>query len=136
MKKFFSAILTLALLASLAGCSLFADDSSVKLGDSYTHKDPKDLRYDTRIVLQAAHFNVHLEDFMNAAAYPDTRMYDDSGNMIGIYDYNEETGRSDDRSIHRLPRRGGGRPGQARRRPDDRNSRRCDALFRRLRREG
>ena len=35
-----------------------------------------------RIVLQGENFGSRLESDANAAAYPDTMMYDDNGNMI------------------------------------------------------
>lgn len=92
MKKVISAVVAMALLLSMAGCSLFSDNSIVKLGGDYTHKDPKDLSYDQRVVLQAENFQDNLEDMVNSAAYPDTMVYDDDGNMIGMYDYDEETG--------------------------------------------
>ena len=92
VKKVISAALTLAVLLSLAGCGLFSDNSVVKLGEDYTHKDPKDLSYDQRIVLRAEDFQEVLESMANAGAYPDTMMYDDDGNVIGMYDYDEETG--------------------------------------------
>lgn len=92
MKKVLSAVLAMALLLSMAGCSLFSDDSAVKLGEDYTHKDPENLSYDQRVVLRAEDFQDYLESVVNAGAYPDTMVYDDDGNMIGMYDYNEETG--------------------------------------------
>lgn len=92
VKKVISAVLTLAVLLSLAGCGLFSDNSVVKLGEDYTHKDPKDLSYDQRIVLRAEDFQEVLESMANVWAYPDTMMYDDDGNVIGMYDYDEETG--------------------------------------------
>lgn len=91
MKKLCSIALVLALLLSAAGCGLFSDSSVVKLGD-YSHSDPKDLTYDQRIVLKNDGFGSLIEDYENAAAYPDTMVYDESGNMIGMYDYDEETG--------------------------------------------
>ena len=33
-----------------------------------------------------------LEDYVNSDAYPDTMMYDDDGNVIGMYDYDATTG--------------------------------------------
>lgn len=39
------------------------------------------IMYD-RIVLQGENFGSRLESDANAAAYPDTMMYDDNGNMI------------------------------------------------------
>ena len=92
MKKVISAVLTLALLLSLAGCGLFSDNSIVKLGEDYTHNDPKDLTYDQRVVLRGENFQDDLEDMVNSAAYPDTMMYDDDGNIIGMYTYDAETG--------------------------------------------
>lgn len=92
MKRMVSALLTAALLLSMAGCSLFSDNSIVKLGEDYTHKDPKDLSYDQRIVLQGENFQDTLEEMTNSAAYPDNMVYDDDGNIIGLYDYDEETG--------------------------------------------
>ena len=91
MKKLCAIALILSLLLSAAGCGLFGSSSSVKLGN-YTHNDPKDLVYDQRIVLKNDDFGTTLEDYENSAAYPDTMVYDDSGNMIGMYDYDEETG--------------------------------------------
>ena len=92
MKKLISLVLTMALLLSMAGCGLFSDNSVVKLGEDYTHKDPKDLSYDQRIVLRGENFQDTLEEMVNAAAYPDTMMYDDDGNIIGLYQYDAETG--------------------------------------------
>lgn len=92
MKKVISLMLAMALLLSMAGCGLFSDDSVVKLGEDYTHKDPKELSYDQRVVLRGEDFQDTLDEMVNAAAYPDTMVYDDDGNMIGIYDYDEETG--------------------------------------------
>ncbi len=92
LKKVISVALTLAVLLSLAGCGLFSDNSVVKLGEDYTHKDPKNLSYDQRVVLRGEEFQDTLEEIANSAAYPDTMMYDDDGNVIGMYDYDEETG--------------------------------------------
>lgn len=92
VKKVISAVLAMALLLSMAGCSLFSDDSIVKLGEDYTHKDPKDLSYDQRIVLRGENFQDVIESMANVWAYPDTMVYDDDGNVIGMYDYDEETG--------------------------------------------
>ena len=92
MKKVISAVLTMALLLSLAGCGLFSDNSIVKLGEDYTHNDPKDLSYDQRVVLRGENFQDTLEEMVNSAAYPDTMMYDDDGNIIGMYTYDAETG--------------------------------------------
>ena len=92
MKKVISTVLTLALLLSLAGCGLFSDHSIVKLGEDYTHKDPKNLSYDQRVVLRGENFQDNLEEMVNSAAYPDTMVYDDDGNIIGMYTYDAETG--------------------------------------------
>lgn len=91
MKKLCALALTLALLLALAACGLFSSSSAVKLGN-YTHSDPKDLTYDQRIVLENDDFGAYLEDYENSGAYPDTMVYDESGSMIGFYDYDEETG--------------------------------------------
>ncbi len=57
-----------------------------------THTDPKDLTYDDRIVLKGDSLASKLEEYVNSDAYPDTMMYDDDGNVIGMYDYDETTG--------------------------------------------
>lgn len=92
MKKLISIAVILALALALTGCGLFSDNSIVKLDDYYTHSDPKDLSYDQRILLKGDGFGESLESFINSAAYPDTMMYDASGNVIGMYDYDETTG--------------------------------------------
>lgn len=92
MKKFFAIILAAAMLMSLAACNLFADDSVVQFEDLYTHNDPKDLTFDERKVLINKDFGASLEETVNAMAYPDTIKYDDAGNIVGIYDYDPETG--------------------------------------------
>ncbi len=93
MKKLITvAALVLAMAFTLTGCDLFSNDSVVKFDDKYTHNDPKDLKYDTRIALQGEGFESRLEDTANSMAYPDTMMYDDDGNAIGMYDYDPETG--------------------------------------------
>lgn len=79
------------MILGLAGCGLFSSDNVVKLGD-YTHEDPKDLKYDQRIVLKGNSFGTILESMASADAYPDTMVYDEEGNMIGMYDYDETTG--------------------------------------------
>ncbi len=91
MKKTLSIVLVLAMILGLTGCGLFSSDNVVKLGD-YTHEDPKDLKYDQRIVLKGNNFGTILESLASAAAYPDTMVYDESGNMIGMYDYDDSTG--------------------------------------------
>lgn len=85
-------ILSAAVVFACTGCSLFSDSSVVKFGDTYTHKDPKDLTYDERIVLSGDGFESTIESMANQAAYPDTMIYDDDGTPIGMYDYDEETG--------------------------------------------
>lgn len=93
MKKLIMMItLMVAVAFACTGCSLFSDASIVKFGDTYTHKDPKDLTYDERIVLQGEGFESTIESIANLDAYPDTMVYDDDGNVIGMYDYDEETG--------------------------------------------
>lgn len=95
MKKWIiAAILSVAVMFACTGCSssLFSNESVVKFGDTYTHEDPKDLTYDDRVVLSEDDFGSRLESDANTAAYPDTMMYDDDGNMIGMYDYDETTG--------------------------------------------
>lgn len=57
-----------------------------------THTDPKDLTYDERIVLKGDSISSKLEDYANSDAYPDTMMYDDNGNVIGMYNYDATTG--------------------------------------------
>ena len=79
------------MILGLAGCGLFSSDNVVKLGD-YTHEDPKDLKYDQRIVLKGNNFGTILESMASAAAYPDTTVYDEAGNPVGVYDYDETTG--------------------------------------------
>lgn len=91
MKKLICALLALCLVCSFAGCSLFSDSSVAKLGD-YTHKDPKGLSYDTRIVLKNERFGSSLEELVNSLAYPDTMICDESGSPTGMYDYDPETG--------------------------------------------
>lgn len=95
MKKLLTMVaLMVAVVFACTGCSssLFSDESTVKFGDTYTHTDPKDLTYDDRIVLKGDSFASKLEDFANSDAYPDTMMYDDDGNVIGMYDYDPTTG--------------------------------------------
>ena len=93
MKKWMTAtVLTLTAAFACTGCSLFSDSSLVKFSDEYTHKDPENLKYDERIVLKGDNFESRLEEEVNQMAYPDTMMYDDDGNVIGMYDYDAETG--------------------------------------------
>ena len=95
MKKLLTMVaLMVAVVFSCTGCSssLFSDESTVKFGDTYTHTDPKDLTYDDRIVLKDDSMSSKLEDYVNSDAYPDTMMYDDNGNVIGMYNYDPTTG--------------------------------------------
>ena len=91
MKKTLSIVLVLAMILGLAGCGLFSNDKVVKLGD-YTHEDPKDVKYDQRIVLKGSGFEKTVESIASAAAYPNTMVIDETGNVIGMYDYDETTG--------------------------------------------
>lgn len=92
MKKLILAALVLALVLSLAGCGLFSDSSIVNFDDVYTHHDPDGLKYDTRIALKGADFGADVVEAYNTMAWPDIMMYDDDGGMIGMYDYDPETG--------------------------------------------
>lgn len=92
MKKVISIALVAVMLLSLASCDLFSNKAIVKLGDYYTHNDPSSLEYDDRIALLGKNFGTSLESYVNMASYPDNMMYDDAGNMIGMYDYDPETG--------------------------------------------
>lgn len=92
MKKVMMTItVMMALLFVCTGCGLFSDDSVVKF-DEYTHKDPKGLTYDERVVLKGEGFESTLADGVNQSAYPDNMIYDDAGNVTGMYDYDPETG--------------------------------------------
>lgn len=91
MKKIVALALTLALLLSLVGCGLFRSEDVLKLGD-YDHRDPKGLTYDERLALKAEDFGATLGESLSAAAYPDLMLLDESGSMVGLYDYDEETG--------------------------------------------
>lgn len=92
MKKLISIVLVAVMVVTLASCSLFSDASVVKIGDYYTHEDPSSLEYDERVALLGKSFGSTLEQYANAAAYPDNMVYDAEGNMIGMYDYDEATG--------------------------------------------
>lgn len=92
MKKLISVVLALIMMLSFAGCSLFSDDSIVKLNENFTHEDPEGLKYDKRSVLKKDGFEESIESSVNMAAYPDTMMYDEAGNIIGVYDYDNTTG--------------------------------------------
>ena len=91
MKKFVSVLMAAAMLLCITGCSLFSKADMVKLGD-YEHTDPSGISYDTRTVLKNADFGGDLADYASSAAYPDTMMRDESGNVVGMYDYDPETG--------------------------------------------
>ncbi len=92
MKKVISIAIALVMVMSFAGCSLFSDSTLVKFDDTHTHHDPADLTYDSRIVLKNDSFGDLVEDYVNSAAYPDQMIFDEEGNMIGMYDYDAETG--------------------------------------------
>ncbi len=91
MKKIVSVLLAAVLVFSLTGCSLFSKADVVKLGD-YSHTDPSGLSFDTRTVLKNDSFGDTLSDYASSDAYPDTIMYDESGNPVGMYDYDAATG--------------------------------------------
>lgn len=91
MKKLTTCLLALVMLLSMTGCGLFADSTTTKLGD-YDYSDPKDLKYDNRTVLNNDSFAGVLENMANSGAYPDTMVYDDDNNVIGMYDYDPSTG--------------------------------------------
>lgn len=98
MKKLLAIVLALVMVLSLAACdgnlfgSLFSDDSVVKFEELYTHKDPSGLKYDDRKVLINKNFGDTLADTMSAEAYPSNIKMDAEGNIVGIYDYDPETG--------------------------------------------
>lgn len=91
MKKLICIALILTLALSLFGCSLFSQKDVVQLGD-YAHKDPDGLTYDERLVLKNESFGNTLSGRASEAAYPDTIMFDEAGNPVGIYMYDETTG--------------------------------------------
>lgn len=93
MKKVLSVVLLLTVLLTLTGCSssLFSQADVVKLGD-YSHKDPSGVSYDTRTVLSNTGFGATLAEYASSAAYPNTMVMDESGNVIGMYDYDATTG--------------------------------------------
>lgn len=91
-KKLISMVLVLAMVFSFSGCNLFNDASVVKFDENYTHEDPKDVEYDERIALKGTGFESYIEEYVNQMAYPDTMVYDENGQMIGMYDYDENTG--------------------------------------------
>lgn len=92
MKKLVFSSLILALILSLAGCGLFSDSTIVNLDDAYTHHDPEGLKYDTRVTLKNGSFGDDVVETVNMAAWPDTMMYDEDGGMVGMYDYDPQTG--------------------------------------------
>lgn len=92
MKKLICVALALTVLLSFAGCGLFAKGNIVKLNESFTHEDPEGLTYDKRLLLKKDGFDADIETSANMSAYPDTMMYDETGNIIGIYDYDATTG--------------------------------------------
>lgn len=95
-KRLLAVALGLAMVVGCTGCGdslgIFKDESIVKFGDVYTHNDPKDLTYDEKIALKGDNFDQLLEDYVNEQAYPDTMVYDEDGNVTGMYDYDETTG--------------------------------------------
>lgn len=92
MKKVLALILAAVMLFCATGCGLFSDDSAVRFEDLYTHKDPDGLKYDERKTYINKDFGATVEEELNAAAYPDQLVYDEEGNVIGMYDYDPETG--------------------------------------------
>lgn len=92
MKKVFALVLTVVMLFAMAGCDLFSDNTVVQFEELYTHQDPKGLSYDERKVMINKDFGPTLEEMVNSAAYPDTMKYDAEGNVVGLYDYDPETG--------------------------------------------
>lgn len=91
MKKFVSILMAAAMLLCITGCSLFSKADLVKLGD-YEHTDPSGISYDTRTVLKNADFGADLAEYASSEAYPDTMLLDENGQVIGMYDYDPETG--------------------------------------------
>lgn len=94
-KKVIALVMAAGLALSMAACgdsSLFSDASLVKFDELYSYNDPEGLEYDQRVVVKGEGFTEILEEFINAECYPDTMVYDDAGNMIGMYDYDESTG--------------------------------------------
>lgn len=92
MKKFVLAVLMLALIFSVAGCGLFSDTSIVNFDDLYTHHDPENLTYDARVALKGTDFGADVVSSYNMMAWPDTMVYGEDGSMVGMYDYDFETG--------------------------------------------
>ena len=93
MKKVLSVLLLLAMLLTLTSCSsnLFSQADVVMLGD-YSHKDPSGVTYDSRTVLSNSSFGDTLTELASSAAYPNTLVMDESGNVTGMYDYDATTG--------------------------------------------
>lgn len=92
MKRLVAIVLALVMAVSFAGCGLFSDDSVVKFDELYTHKDPSGLKYDERKAMINKTFGEALEEAVNEGAYPSTIKYGDAGEILGIYDYDPETG--------------------------------------------
>lgn len=92
LKKIVAAALVCTMALAGTGCSLFASDSIVKFTDEYQHEDPSDMKGKERVALKSEGFDVVLEEMVNAAAYPDTLITDEDGNIIGMYDYDAATG--------------------------------------------
>lgn len=92
MKKTLSLLLVLAMAMSLCACSLFSNESVVQFEEIYTHNDPEGIKYDTRKVMINKDFGFMLEEMVNAMAYPNTMKMDETGNIVGFYDYDAATG--------------------------------------------
>lgn len=93
MKKLVSIAVVLVMVISMfAGCSLFSNDALVKFDDTHSHQDPDGLTYDERIVLKGNKILDILEEYASSEAYPNTLCFDDDGNVVGMYDYDETTG--------------------------------------------
>lgn len=91
-KKMVATVLISVMALGSLGCSLFAGDSIVKFTDEYQHEDSSDMKGKERVALKCEGFDKMLEEMVNAEAYPDTSMTDEEGNIIGLYDYDAETG--------------------------------------------
>lgn len=95
MKKVLSVVMVLVLALCMTGCSsLFSDNSIVKFEELYTHKDPQGLTYTERLALINKSFGTQLAEVASSMAYPDTVKYDDQGNVVGMYEYDETTGKA------------------------------------------
>lgn len=97
-KRILALVLGMAMMVACVGCGgedsvgLFKNEDIVKFGDVYTHKVPADLEYDEKLQYKGQGFEELLESFVNEQAYPETMVYDEDGNITGMYDYDEETG--------------------------------------------